>query len=131
MIRFNPALTSLRSSLLLLALVAVILRGLVPMGFMPDLHHEAGTPLVICSGTDIQTIYLDQNGDPAPADTAHDTSSACVFAFAPLAFEPVLPEIVQVEFEISVVPVAVILATSVPSFELRPYSSRAPPASIA
>ncbi len=131
MIRFSPALTRLRSSLLMLALLAVVLRGLVPLGFMPDLQREAGTPFVICSGTDIQTIYLDQDGNPAPQNSQHENSTPCVFAFAPLAFKPFLPQITQVGFEPISLPAALILVTEIQAPELSPYSSRAPPSPIA
>lgn len=131
MTRFNPAFVRLRSGLLMLALLAVVLRGLVPMGFMPAAHAEAGTPFVICSGTDIQTIYLDEDGQPAPADASHDASSPCVFAFAPLAFEPFLPDMVPVAVAETSVPGAAILATARPLAALLPWAARAPPAFIA
>ena len=130
MIRFISALTRLRAALLLLALVAIVVRGLVPIGFMPGSQQEAGTTLVICSGVDTQTIYLDENGQPATPDDAHDKSSPCVFSFAPLAFEPFLPEIVQIAFDPVPVPVSLILATEQGSLSSSPYSSRAPPSSL-
>ncbi len=130
MIRLSPALTRLRASLLLLALIAVVLRGLVPMGFMPGLHQEAGTTLVICSGVDTQTIYLDENGNPAKPGDAHDKSNPCEFSFAPLAFKPFLPEIVQVAFDPAPPAVSLILATAYGEISLSPYSSRAPPLSL-
>lgn len=130
MIRFTPALTRLRAGLLLLALVAVVLRGLVPMGFMPGSSQEAGTALVICSGVDTQTIYLDENGQPAKPGEAHDKSNPCVFSFAPLAFKPFLPEIVQIAFDPVRPPVSLILATTQRALSASPYSSRAPPSSL-
>ncbi len=43
-----------------LVLLAVLVRAMIPSGFMPDLHNSAGLfPLVICSGlTGTKTVYL-------------------------------------------------------------------------
>jgi len=43
-----------------LVLLAVLVRAMIPSGFMPDLHNRTGLfPLVICSGlTGTTTVYL-------------------------------------------------------------------------
>lgn len=57
-----------------LLLCALLLRGLIPGGFMPNLDPANGKGwLVICSSAGETTIAMEDDGDEArgPADTAH------------------------------------------------------------
>lgn len=60
-----------------LVILAVLLRALIPAGFMPE--NAAGKmAITICHGADLQTIYVD-----APAKPGKPTKTEC--AFAPIA----------------------------------------------
>ncbi len=61
-----------------LLLLALLLRGMIPAGFMPNLDPENGKGfLVICTGSGMSTIATGGDGDnggdgkAAPADTGH------------------------------------------------------------
>jgi hypothetical protein len=58
-------------------LLAVLLNGLIPAGFMPG--GREGTPVVICHGIGTAVIYLDKDGRPAAPDKAA-AHSKCPFA---------------------------------------------------
>ncbi len=68
------------------------MQAMIPLGFMPNLSADnAGTALVICSGADQKTIYLDDQGNTS--DHA-GISKPC--AYATLAFfdAPATPVVV-------------------------------------
>lgn len=46
--------------LLTIALIAVAVRGLIPMGWMPT--GERGFEITICAGVDTHKVWLDSNG---------------------------------------------------------------------
>lgn len=57
-----------------LLLLALLLRGMIPGGYMPNLHPDNGKGwLVICTGAGAASIQVDGDGgdDKAPADTGH------------------------------------------------------------
>jgi len=68
-----------RSTALMLALAAMLFRGLVPAGWMPG--ASAGTPLVICSMSGPAHVHADANGKPAKHDNGR--TDACPFGAAP------------------------------------------------
>jgi hypothetical protein len=78
------------ASLLILALLGVVARALVPAGFMPDFSAQAGTPLIICSGTGEKTVYIDDTGNPIDG-AGYKAEQPCVFALSFYAVQPVLP----------------------------------------
>ena len=66
-----------------LMLVALILRGALPQGWMPvgDRSSATGTAFVICSVTGPLQLTLDQDGQPVPDSPADDTAhQPCAFA---------------------------------------------------
>ena len=81
MIRSRGKISSL---LLNLALLAFLVRSLVPVGFMPAQNAHATYPLVICSGYGPVTIHVTTDKFPsAPAQPArgHD-NMPCSYAQA-------------------------------------------------
>ena len=77
---------AIRYAAVWLALTAIALRALIPVGWMPGSDHAAhGAPLVICTASGVQTVYPDSGGHaPIPAKPAHH--NICPFAGAgPLA----------------------------------------------
>lgn len=57
-------------------------RAMVPVGFMPDF---SGQHLVqICSGTEIKTVMLDENGMPVSSD---HQKAPCSFSFLSAFFD--------------------------------------------
>lgn len=85
--------------LLQLVLFLVLLRALVPPGYMPDLAaaQDGVITLVICSPDGLRTVSLDENGnpvEPGEAPEEHQRQQHCPFAsvgsidLPPLAKEP-------------------------------------------
>ena len=70
--------------LILLVLFLVLLRALVPPGYMPDLAaaQDGIITLVICSPDGLRTISLDENGNPVePAEAPEEHQRQhCPFA---------------------------------------------------
>lgn len=76
-----PLLSRLRTrrrSAILAVLLGVVLRGLIPSGFMPS-HSDAGLTITVCSGTTSYSVELPTGGeeDGGPKFSA---AHACVFA---------------------------------------------------
>ena len=70
-------------------LLAVLMKSMVPAGFMPDFSHRGQAnglfSMVICSGTEMKTILVDHQGNPAaPGDTQDNPlkpdGKSCAFA---------------------------------------------------
>ncbi|MBP7339776.1 DUF2946 family protein [Niveispirillum sp.] len=75
----------------MMLLCALLLRGMIPGGYMPDFGMGEGTGfLIVCSGTGDLTI-VDPDGGQAPADTHQD--GLCAFAMLANAL-PLLAAIV-------------------------------------
>ena len=88
--------TRYRRAAVTLALAAMLLRALLPAGWMPNPDGFAQSPLVICpmdtpSGLDVSMPAMDMSAD-APMDMSHmdmhghsqhQTSEPCSFAAAP------------------------------------------------
>jgi hypothetical protein len=68
-------------------ILALVFRGLVPLGYMPDFSKGGAGffPVTICSGYDRATIFLDQDFNKADAarhgkgDSGHDDTTFCPF----------------------------------------------------
>lgn len=76
-----------RAGLALLLFCTLIVRMIVPAGFMPAVGGDRVT-VTLCSGTAGATITIDLGGDEHPADEAGER---CVFA-AGLAGSPLAPD---------------------------------------
>jgi hypothetical protein len=102
-----------------LAIIALLLRAMLPAGWMPD--AQAG--LVICSLGTLGTVHHD--GDQkAPAQSAHEE---CAFAAAaPLAAAPDAPHLILPAFHSAAAAIDRGLAASIAA-RFTPQSPRAPP----
>lgn len=83
----TPFFRLISISFLVLTLLGVFIRAMIPAGFMPDVSLHAGTPLVICSGLESKTIYVDENGKPA---SEHKVEAPCDFSLNNNALKPVV-----------------------------------------
>ncbi|OIN86497.1 MAG: hypothetical protein AUJ12_06040 [Alphaproteobacteria bacterium CG1_02_46_17] len=115
-----------RSLLSVLALVFLI-RAMVPVGFMPDFSGKH--TIQICSGTELKTITVDDNGAPTSPD---HQKNPCPYSFlsaaidAPPIYTPAFETPVLIMAETS--PIVQVLDTN--RFHFSP-PSRAPPSLIA
>jgi hypothetical protein len=102
-----------------LAIIALLVRAMVPAGWMPEAH--AG--LVICSAGTLGAIHHD--GDRKPTQPAHEE---CAFAAAPhLAAGPEVPALTLPAFHAFAAAIDSSLATTIAA-RFTPQSPRAPPA---
>lgn len=119
-----------RISVFLLALAAIAMRAVVPVGWMPGTSAD-GTPIVLCTAQGLAEIILDADGKPVGPDTPQDVThhdTPCVFSAAahlaapPAIFEPApaLSYVVLGQPD-QVTPAAL-------SRAIRPVQARAPPA---
>lgn len=82
---FIPHANLFRRIFATLALLAMLLRGVVPVGAMPLAAPGAGDgifPIAICASGFAKTVWLDANGQPVhpPAGEARDHADApCAF----------------------------------------------------
>ena len=84
-----PLYYNTRACWLALALLAILVRGLVPIGYMPDFgtHRGGMMPLRICTGDgfaaiDVPTDKYGMPGKSAPGghSNSHHTTAPCDFA---------------------------------------------------
>ncbi len=85
-----------------IALVAMLLRALLPAGWMPNANVSGGSPFTICTMSGPVSMVLGPDGKPhkpAPNDAAHHE---CPFAAAPQFAAPTdftpLPAPVSIAF---------------------------------
>jgi hypothetical protein len=90
----------------MLALAAMLLRALIPVGWMPSSQIAQGTPIVICTQYGQAHVLVDSEGRRPPAPSDHENSGRthppCAFAsIATLALPVIalaaLPVLVEVE----------------------------------
>lgn len=126
-----PVLRYARALLARLALMCVVLRALVPVGFMADLPAAANGQfkIVICSAYGTRTVDLDLGLAPAHApDKQSAKSDPCPFGMSPAAAP--LPAPLAVAMRQARTPEPVKTRTSpvsVPFSTGPPLGSRAPP----
>ena len=102
-----------------LAIIALLVRAMLPAGWMPD--AQAG--LVICSLDTLGKVHSDGT-QKAPAQSAHEE---CAFAAAaPLAAAPDAPLLILPAFHALAATVDRSLAASIAA-RFTPQSPRAPP----
>lgn len=114
-------------SLLAVLTLVFLTRAMMPMGFMPDFSGKHA--IQICSGTEIKTIMVGDNGAPVPTDHQKKT---CPFSFLSTAFnEPTVYEpTIEAPALTATDTLPAILALDTHRFLLSP-PSRAPPSLIA
>ena len=120
----NRAVT--RSVALSLALCAMVLRALLPDGWMPAANAaETGAPFVICS---IDGAHHDGN---APANTQQRTHAPCSFAAAAPLSPPSLAVGISRAFgDVTVIAHNFDIAPLLTALAYRPNAARAPPVSV-
>jgi hypothetical protein len=95
-VQVRHALSELRAAARILVLLPFLLSALIPSGFMPEFGQSGLVRIVICTGTSLRTVVLDENGavvpDPAggPNDTSTKLSSICPFSALGASMLPVL-----------------------------------------
>ena len=113
-----------------LLLLAVFVRGMIPLGFMPgDLkNHKMG--IEICSGLEMKTIFVDTK---APLDNdSKEKHNPCPFAPPILAGDAGVytpPQFADIAYD-AFIPSFRILAKSLPA-RGKPFFAQGPPALIA
>lgn len=72
---------SLREWLGGLLLVALVIRALVPLGFMPDIRAlgNGDIKIVICTADGAKSVSVDPDGQPRPDKGASSHDFACAF----------------------------------------------------
>lgn len=115
----------LYACMLVLALIGIAARALVPAGFMPDIQQSSGIALVICSGIDEKTIYVDDRGQPAPV---HKDQKPCEFSCTSHAVTPAVPFVLQAQ-GLQTLSVPHIPESAVIAFAMPAPPSRGPPLS--
>ena len=71
-----------RTALIFLALAAIALRAIIPVGWMPGSSAD-GTAVVLCTSQGLIEVILGEDGkpiDPAERDEASHDGTPCVFA---------------------------------------------------
>ncbi len=80
-------------------LLALVLRALIPAGFMPDLGAMAdgSFKVVICSAAGTKLVTLDAEGNPLPDTATQHDGEACAFSgMATYALTPVVADMAVV-----------------------------------
>jgi hypothetical protein len=68
------------------ALIAMLLRALLPAGWMPNLAGQTSAPFIICSMDDFAVLALGEDGKPVkqqPDQNGDRSHEGCPFAAAP------------------------------------------------
>ena len=95
---------SSRSCFAWLVILALLFRGLVPLGYMPDFSKQAHGffPITICSGYDRTTIFLDKDFNKVEpvgqgkTQHQHDDRTFCPFSVSSIFASAETPEFVSV-----------------------------------
>jgi hypothetical protein len=114
-----------RHAIAWVALVALLLRGLIPAGFMPrPAHSAADAHLIICTGEGARLILGDQGGAPLNSSLEH---KPCIFApVSPLAEAPQIPLFAFAQLDVRSILFPVTTAPSARVLSLA-HAARAPP----
>lgn len=117
-----------------LLLAVMLVRGLIPVGVMPDAEAAArgGFPLVICTGLGERTILVDADGNPVNGGAGLTAESPCLFALVLGTLVPLLAAILMALVVWSAA--APWVARRFPAFRPAgppgPLSARGPPAAM-
>lgn len=97
--------TAFRHYCSLLMLLALLTASGLPAGFMPNLARGDGTndalaPLVLCTASGLQTVYVPKDQIPAPAtpvddSTQHQKHQPCPYAPAQAAADMPAPPVIK------------------------------------
>lgn len=118
----------MRRRLTSLVLLALLVRAMVPAGFMlvPVQADSAGFTVVICTDHGEQALVLDDDGHPRQSNpqASHDSCPFAVSALPGLVSEPIQPS-VNVEYAAATYTVAPLLFRPTPNGGAT--SARGPP----
>jgi Protein of unknown function (DUF2946) len=126
----RTGLRAWRRTAVVLALAAMMVRAVLPAGWMPSSQGLAsGAPIVICTQTGEKHIVLDAHGKPVPAEQQDENPShpPCAFAAAAaLSLPTVSAEIAPI---LAVAAATVVAKPAAPTHVAisRAWRSRAPP----
>jgi Protein of unknown function (DUF2946) len=119
-----------RKLLKILLASALLLRSLVPVGFMldPAQAGEGQFAVIICSAGGTYTITLDADGDPVPPTNDVTDHSTCPFSTAATLATLSEPPSLAVEFDLATLQTSPLGGTGIeePGHEL-PGPARGPP----
>ena len=68
--------------------LAVLVQGLLPLGYMPKFGSEQVFAVTICRGADMVTINLNKDMQPVEEGSHTSSASSCIFAQLPSPFTP-------------------------------------------
>ncbi len=120
----------MRVSVVRVLLAAVLLRALIPIGFMPDLSGLSSGELkiVICKAGGSEVLIVNDDGSPANHDASGHGDGPCAFAGIAAATPADLPGIVTPTFDVRSRQSLPLLAVVLPQVRAGPpLGSRAPP----
>jgi hypothetical protein len=120
-------LASARFGAVLLLLVAVLVRGLIPAGFMPGRLAD-GAPIVICTGAGTQVLHAKSPAAPSRGPRHHEACAFAGLAAAPAPPAQAAPE--RVAFVVEAAATATALQEAHAPPRHRPQAARAPPIRI-
>lgn len=83
-----------RFMFLALAVLAVLVRGMLPAGFMPSFDDGGKVDIVICTSYGPSTVSVDAGDGSVPAGHDKDESAVCIFV-------PLIPEQIQYQDDVS------------------------------
>lgn len=75
----------MRHVAIVLFVIAILVRALVPGGYMVQASAEGGFEIVICTDGGTDTIRVDAQGTPIEPSNSADTGDTCPFALASLS----------------------------------------------
>lgn len=119
-----------RQLLILLLLPGLMLRALVPAGFMPGSGTGLGVTMELCTahGPALYVVY--PNGDTAPAPPTSQRENPCTFAVtAVVAPPPALAPVVAAVLP-APAPGTAFRSTDAPRPGIRSHSPRGPPSLV-
>jgi hypothetical protein len=125
---YHPRGHYLRTALIFFALLALTVRGMMPVGFMPGAERFS---LVICTATGAQTIDVDAGFNPGKVPHNGDEGNHCPFApllsSALTTVPPFIAAPLEAGLRVDILKPVLLARTAQP----HSWNSRAPPAAHA
>ena len=81
-------ITPVQKFIFVVLALAVLVQGLLPLGYMPKFGSEQVFAVTICRGADMVTINLNKDMEPVEEGTHTTDPSSCIFAQFPTPFTP-------------------------------------------
>jgi hypothetical protein len=125
--RRNSQGASARFGAVLVLLVAVLVRGLIPAGFMPGRLAD-GAPIVICTGAGTEVVHAKSAPGEPQRSQHHDVCAFAGMAAAPTPPAQAAPQ--PLVFAVEAAATATALQEAAAPRRHRPQAARAPPIRI-